>query len=245
MLALSMCGASAFAQAPVVTQGAPPPTECAAGWQLDGGLCYRACRAGYSPAGATCRENCPTGYVDEGQTCRRDAHVINKIVESRGTGQLTRSDYQDLFASFMQITRAGASFFAQPLSADEQSYLRQFFPARLVSRVRVAMVPAINTPPSLPNVQAMTLGDDLVVIKQGERSSAILKHELVHVCQVDKLGPDAFMRDYADQYVDGGYDYGAIRFEKGSVLVRRVGRTDCRAPGLLRLMIVGDETSLC
>jgi hypothetical protein len=42
----------------------------------------------------------------------------------------------------------------------------------------------------------------------------LLKHELVHVCQVDKLGLDGFMREYADQYVDGGYEYENIRFEQ-------------------------------
>jgi hypothetical protein len=61
---------------------------------------------------------------------------------------------------------------------------------------------------------AMTIGNDLVVVEQGHRSSSLLKHELVHVCQADRFGVDAFIRSYADQFVDTGYDYGSIPFER-------------------------------
>ena len=60
----------------------------------------------------------------------------------------------------------------------------------------------------------MTIASDLVVIKAGQRSEWVLKHELVHACQADRAGDDEFIRNYADQYVDSGYDYGQIAFER-------------------------------
>jgi len=43
---------------------------------------------------------------------------------------------------------------------------------------------------------------------------SLLKHEFVHVCQYDHYGPEMFATMYADQYVDGGYDYNNILFER-------------------------------
>jgi hypothetical protein len=138
---------------------------------------------------------------------------MQKEARTRGGTQLTRTAYRDLFVKFVQIYRAAAAFIAAPLGAEEKTFLRQFFPGRLVDGVRVAVVPALDFP-FMMNVKAMTIGPDLVVVKDGERSSTILKHELVHVCQADRHGLDQFMRDYADQYVDAGYDYNKIAFER-------------------------------
>jgi hypothetical protein len=54
----------------------------------------------------------------------------------------------------------------------------------------------------------------LIIVRKGRRSTNLLKHEFVHVCQYDRLGREGFANSYADQYVDGGYDYHNIEFEK-------------------------------
>lgn len=54
-----------------------PPTGCAAGQELDAGLCYAKCTAGYRGAGPVCWQVCPVGYSDDGATCRLDAQVIS------------------------------------------------------------------------------------------------------------------------------------------------------------------------
>jgi len=61
---------------------------------------------------------------------------------------------------------------------------------------------------------ATTYGSDLIVVKKGNRSNRLLKHELVHTCQYDKLGRDGFAERYADQYVDSGYHHDAMTFEQ-------------------------------
>jgi hypothetical protein len=52
-----------------------------------------------------------------------------------------------------------------------------------------------------------------VVVKRGERSNNLLKHELVHTCQYDRFGIEGFAQRYADQYVDSGYSYNNMEFE--------------------------------
>jgi hypothetical protein len=99
------------------------------------------------------------------------------------------------------------------LTPEEKGFLVQFFPQRLVDQVRVIEVPGM-TLPFFVDPSATTIGNDLIVIKSGQRSTQLLKHEFVHVCQYDHLGFDEFMRQYADQYVDGGYDYNRIAFEQ-------------------------------
>ena len=206
LLACGLC--AAFAEPSYAQQ-----SECAPEWELDGQLCYPPCPQGFAGSGPVCTQTCPAGAVDEGTTCRSGEQVAEKETRARGGTQLTRSAYRDLFVRFVQIYRAAAAFVAGPLTENEKTLLRRYFPARLVDGVRVAVVPALEFP-FVMNVKATTIGSDLVVVKDGERSDWVLKHELVHVCQADRVGDDQFIRDYADQYVDAGYDYNKILFEK-------------------------------
>jgi hypothetical protein len=194
-------------------QASAQASECAAGWELDGQLCYPACPAGFTAAGPLCREQCPPGHVDEGDTCRLGPDVTEKRSRPRDGAHLTRTAYRELFVNFVQLYRAGAAVFASPLTEEEKSFLRRFFPERLVGGLRVVMIPAIELPFGVDAI-AMTIGPDLVVVEQGQRSEAVLKHELVHVCQADRVGLGQFIRGYADQFVDSGYDYRGIAFER-------------------------------
>jgi hypothetical protein len=51
------------------------------------------------------------------------------------------------------------------------------------------------------------------VFKDGHRELSTLKHEMVHVCQYDKLGTKGFAHEYADQYVESNYSYDNMAFE--------------------------------
>src|SRR5262245_19440053 len=103
---------------------------------------------------------------------------------------------------------------ARPLRQDEKQYLGQFFHDRLVDSVRVVelegMTGAFNH-----SASATTYGNDLIIIRKGQRSNSLLKHEFVHVCQYDRFGTGEFANMYADQYVDLGYTDGPqMEFEK-------------------------------
>jgi hypothetical protein len=52
------------------------PSDCGAGNENWGGLCYPACREGFRGVGTMCWEFCPPGYTDDGLTCRRDASIV-------------------------------------------------------------------------------------------------------------------------------------------------------------------------
>ena len=58
------------------------PTECGAGQEKSGLLCYPACSAGYVGAGPVCWETCPAGYKDDGAFCRKDASIISANTSS-------------------------------------------------------------------------------------------------------------------------------------------------------------------
>jgi hypothetical protein len=49
------------------------PTQCAAGMENHGGLCYARCRAGYSGAVTMCVPACPAGFRDDGLHCAKGA----------------------------------------------------------------------------------------------------------------------------------------------------------------------------
>ncbi len=49
------------------------PTQCAAGTENHGGLCYPKCRAGYSGAVTMCVPECPAGFRDDGLHCAKGA----------------------------------------------------------------------------------------------------------------------------------------------------------------------------
>lgn len=191
------------------------------GCEKNGLLWYPTCREGYENVGCClCRQKgCPEGMTDDGASCRRDVHIFAKETYTRGAGTLKRDDYHGIFYRYIRDHRNIWQPSADPLTVEESAYLKRFFPAELVDRVRVVelegMTGAFNH-----SASATTYGD-LVVVRKGERSNRLLKHELVHVCQYDRFGLQGFADRYADQYVDQGtgpamcfesqaYSYAAI-----------------------------------
>jgi len=181
--------------------------------EYDAGLCYNRCREGFHGVGPVCWGSCPTGYSDDGGTCRRDAHIFAKSSYGRGAGYLTRGDYHGIFYRYIRDHHNIWKPSANSLREDEKQYLRQFFPERLVSSVGVVELEGMTGAFS-HTASATTYGNDLIVIRKGQRSMGLLKHEFVHVCQYDQVGSGTFANMYADQYVDGGYDYNNIEFER-------------------------------
>jgi hypothetical protein len=70
----------------------------------------------------------------------------------------------------VQASRALDKSTAQPLTADVKTYLLQFFPRQVVNRVRVKEAVGMTTPFIL-SARATTIGNDLIVIKDGERNN--------------------------------------------------------------------------
>jgi hypothetical protein len=64
------------------------PTECPAGTEKNGALCYPLCQAGFYGVGPVCWQSCPAGMIDDGAFCRRDAHVVGKPSYGRGAGTI-------------------------------------------------------------------------------------------------------------------------------------------------------------
>jgi hypothetical protein len=189
------------------------PSDCWAGAEKDGAFCYPRCRAGFSGAGPMCWGQCPAGFTNDGATCRRDLHIIARDSYGRGPGFLTRSDYRGIFERHIRDHRNIWLARGSPLSAAERASLSAFFPHRIVDGMRVFEMEGM-TGAFIFNADATTYGPEFVTIKKGSRNTNLLKHELVHACQYDRLGVDGFARAYADQYVDSGYDYNQIPFER-------------------------------
>ena len=215
--------------------------KCKVGYTGVGPLCWQNCPLGFVNDGATCRKDvqilsadnsrcpwydkcglalskgcssCPAGFHNDGCTCRKDVEIFAARTYGRGAGFLQRSRYRDVFELAIRDHRNIWLSRAQPLTVAESTYLRRFFPARLVDNLRVfemiEMTGAFNF-----NAAATTYGKDFITIKSGNRSLPILKHELVHACQYEHLGSvEAFAHAYADQFVDGGYEYRNIQFER-------------------------------
>lgn len=215
--------------------------KCRSGYTGVGPVCWQKCPLGFVDDGATCRKDvqilgaensscpwhdkcglglakgcsrCPEGFVNDGCTCRRDVEILAKDTYGRGAGFFKRSVYRDVFRMAIEDHRRIWLARATPLTNSEAAYLRRFFPARLVDNVKVfemlEMTGAFNF-----NAGATTYGQDFITIKSGNRSLRLLKHEMVHSCQYEHMGSfEAFAREYADQFVDGGYDYRSIRFER-------------------------------
>ena len=53
------------------------PTQCGAGNEYDGGLCYPKCAPGYAGGGPVCWQVCPDGYNNDGAFCRRDGQIMS------------------------------------------------------------------------------------------------------------------------------------------------------------------------
>lgn len=214
--------------------------KCKVGFTGTGPVCWGTCPLGYNNDGATCRmdvsiisanndqcpiydkcgltfakgcSTCPTGYKNDGCTCRRDVSIVSRPSYGRGAGYLLRRDYHGIFNRYIRDHRNIWLPSAKPLTPAEKAYLLQFFPKRLVDKVKVydmdGMTGAFNF-----KAHATTYGNDFVAVKKGFRTNRLLKHEFVHVCQYDKYGGEGFGYEYANQYVDGGYNERKGLFEQ-------------------------------
>ena len=190
-----------------------PLSSCPSGKEKSGALCYKKCKAGYKGVGPVCWGSCPKGYINDGATCRKRGKIIARKKYGRGAGYLQRGNYQRIFKRYIRDHHRFNRIAGKPLTSTEKQALQQWFPDSLLNRVRIVeqagMTGAFNF-----SASATTYGDDLVVVRKGRRTVQLLKHEFVHVCQYEKLGRDGFAKEYANQYVDGGYDYNTIVFER-------------------------------
>ncbi len=195
-------------------RGAGKPLHgCASGWEKDGALCYPQCPTGYKGTGPVCWKNCPSGYKTDGATCRKPGKIIAKKSYGRGAGHLQRGNYRRIFFRYIRDHHNVNMAYGKPLTDTEKTFLKQFFPERLVDKVRIVMKKN-RTGFGNYKAGATTYGNDLIVVKQGNRDLDTLKHEMVHVCQYDKLGIKGFAYEYADQYVESNYNYDNMSFEQ-------------------------------
>jgi hypothetical protein len=68
----------------------------------------------------------------------------------------------------------------------------------------------------------------LLLVKAGNRTLKLLKHEFVHICHYDVLGVEGFAREYANGYVGGNYEYANILMEQDAYDYQN--RDDARTP---------------
>lgn len=207
-----------------------PLKTCDANEEKDGALCYPKCKAGYNGVGPVCWGACPAGYKNDGATCRKDVVIQAKKSYGRGVGKFLRRDYEGIFFRFMRDHHNMYYFRGKPLREDEKTYLKQFYPARLVDGVRVVEELA-SSGAFIHQASATTYGNNLIVfnkLKAGNRTLKLLKHEFVHICQYDVLGVKGFAKEYANGYVDGNYDYDNIPMEQDAFTYQR--RDDATTP---------------
>lgn len=62
------------------------------------------------------------------------------------------------------------------------------------------------------NAAGLTLGP-VILIREGHFSRALLAHELVHVAQFERLGIEAFLREYFEQVLGVGYENAPLELE--------------------------------
>jgi hypothetical protein len=55
---------------------------CAAGQELQNGLCYANCSSGWKGEGPVCWQTCASGFKDTGWFCQRDSKVIGADTKS-------------------------------------------------------------------------------------------------------------------------------------------------------------------
>jgi hypothetical protein len=192
-----------------------PLKTCDSNEEKDGALCYATCKAGFNGAGPVCWGECPSGYKNDGATCRKDVVIVAKKSHGRGAGKLLRRGYEGIFFRYIRDHHNLYYFRGKPLNETEKTYLKKFFPARLVDGVRV-VEELRSSGAFIHRAAATTYGNDLIVINKheaGKRSLSLLKHEFVHVCQYDVLKRKGFAEQYANDYVDNDYDYSKMPIE--------------------------------
>ena len=107
-----------------------------------------------------------------------------------------------------------------------------FFEDRLLQKVRLLTVPALENPGFLEayrpilaekaiplldfsEMAGITFDDTILVVERflGADSSPVIFHELVHAVQYDLLGPDKFVELYITGWINQGFNYAAIPLE--------------------------------
>jgi hypothetical protein len=116
-------------------------------------------------------------------------------------------------AEYIEAHRSVAVLFnGSPLTSAEMAFLAPFFPARLLSGVRIfegEHAGFLND-----DALAVTYGSDVIFTSPGNRTNTTLKHEMVHICQYDLLGVRRFAGAYMAGYIDAGCDYATNVYEK-------------------------------
>lgn len=205
-----------FAKDSYTRSAGRPLSSCDSNEEKDGALCYPKCKSGFNGVGPVCWAECPAGYKNDGATCRKDVVIQAKKSYGRGVGKLLRRDYDGILFRYMRDHHNIYFSRGNPLSEEEKTYLKRFYPARLVDGVRVVEELA-SSGAFIHTADATTYGNNLIVINKhraGRRTLKLLKHEFVHICQYDVLGIDGFAREYTNGYVDGNYDYDNIPMEQ-------------------------------
>ena len=124
-----------------------------------------------------------------------------------------KSALRGSFYAYISANRAAYLKKGKPLTSAEKTYLKKFFPTKLINGMRVYEHPKW-TGFFIYNAAATTYGTDLIIVKKGHRRNSLLKHEMVHACQYGKYGVKGFAYKYAEQYVDSGFSYRNMTFEK-------------------------------
>jgi hypothetical protein len=149
------------------------------------------------------------------------AHDALDLAKKAGKG-VAKEALHGPFLGYILLNRRLYLNQAKPLTDAEKNFLKPFFPQRLIDKVRVADHQS-DTGFFNKKAGATTYGNDFIIIKKGNRNNTTLKHEMTHVCQYDKFGLRGFAYRYADQFVDGGFSYMNIEFEKQAYSFQKPG----------------------
>ena len=121
---------------------------------------------------------------------------------------------------------------ARPLSNEERALLGRYFDQRILDIVHIAIVDHVSNPgfySELSDLSISSLLDfsqaagftlmDCILICQYYQSlpsswNSILFHEMVHVVQYDILGLEKLLDQYLASWVQTGYQYNGILFER-------------------------------
>jgi hypothetical protein len=155
----------------------------------------------------------PATRSSDGATCRKPVKIIFKRSYGRGAGKLQRGNYQRIFFRYIRDHHRVNIARGTPLTAAEKAFLAPFFPRRLIDKVRIVEKSG-RTGAFSHTASATTYGNDLIIVRKGRRTHQLMKHEMVHVCQYDKLGTEGFAHEYANQYVESNYTYKLMSFEQ-------------------------------
>jgi hypothetical protein len=129
-----------------------------------------------------------------------------------------------LVSAYIAEQRAAFGKNAQLIAAEHRPQLEAFFPADILSGVKVvrgrapepgfytlARMMGIRNVPSFSDMAGITFED--IVVHAGPLSMQLLFHELVHAVQYKHLGLDGFAARYVRGFLSGGC-YEEIPLEK-------------------------------